>query len=244
MKENHIDSYCFLQDTLDSGINVVFSTALNNLNFNKNIEEGLRNLGRIREWFNVDDTVFLNQVHGTDILKYDGSEITIMDGDGIVTNSQGCAIGIFTADCVPVLLADEEKRAVAAIHSGWKGTIGNIVSKGIDSMIENYNSNPANIKAYIGPHNRECCYEVSEELIMRFSNEDIFKNHIISNGRMLNLKSCVEIELINRGVKKENIIDLNLCTHCSEKIKLYSYRKEEEKMGRLFSFVFIGKMEG
>ena len=71
---------------------------------------------------------------------------------------------MFTADCVPVILVDKENEAIAAIHSGWKGTFSSIVTETILRMKEEYNSKAENIVAYIGPHIRQCCYEVSEDL--------------------------------------------------------------------------------
>ena len=86
------------------------------------------------------------------------------EGDAIITNVKNVIIGVFTADCVPVILVDEENKVIAAIHSGWRGTFESITLKTIKKMKEEFNTNEINIKAYIGPHIRKCCYEVSEEL--------------------------------------------------------------------------------
>ncbi|MDU4889112.1 MAG: peptidoglycan editing factor PgeF [Clostridium sp.] len=219
-----------------------FSTAENNLNFNKFLPEGHENLEKLKKWFNVEKVVFLNQVHGIDIHCFDGEkEITDLDGDGVITNNKKSLIGVFTADCVPVIIVDEAIGAMAAIHSGWKGTLNNIVLNGIKEMMKIYGSKPENMKAFIGPHNKVCCYEVSEDLIELFKQCEIFKGENINEGRNLNLQRCVEIELVKAGIIQENIIAVNLCTYCSEETKLFSYRKEEESKGRLFSFVFANE---
>ena len=92
-----------------------------------------------------------------------------------------------------------------------------------------------NIKVIIGPHVRQCCYEVSEDLVEKFS-EEFGKD--VCNGRMLNLEKCVEIQL--KGiVKKENITSTRICTYCEKEVKMHSYRENQEKSGRLFSSIFI-----
>src|SRR3712207_9545829 len=111
-------------------------------------------------------------LHSDDIYIYNGLKY---DGDALITNKRRIAIGVFTADCVPVLIYDKKNLVVAAIHSGWKGTLNCIVSKTIDTMINRYNSNIKDLEIYIGPHNMMCCYEVSEELIHTFKSSNIYK---------------------------------------------------------------------
>lgn len=242
MKFYNKEDYKFLIYNLKGSITVGFSTANNNLNFNKNLPEGTENLKKLRQWFGVEEVVYLNQVHDIKVHNYSSiEEITNMDGDGIVTNKKNTIIGVFTADCVPVILADEGSGVISAIHSGWKGTFNNIVGEGVRNMVNTYGCKPKNIKAFIGPHNKSCCYEVSDELIDTFKSSDIFKEHKINEGRYLNMQKCIEVELEKAGIIQENIISTNLCTYCSEDVKLYSYRKKDESMGRLFSFVFANE---
>lgn len=223
-------------------ITIGFSTAENGLNFNKFMPEGRENLHKLKKWFKVKEVIFLNQVHGVKVNSYNGDkEITDTDGDGIVTKEISTLIGVFTADCVPIIIVDEALGIIAALHSGWKGTLNNIAFQGINEMINLYGSKAENMKAFIGPHNKVCCYEVSEELIDTFNENDMFKEENINEGRKLNLQRCIEIELTKAGILPENIVAVNLCTYCSEKTKLYSYRKKEESKGRLFSFVFANE---
>ncbi len=239
MRSYNIENNEFLTYDL-CDMTIGFSTAKNNLNFNKAFNEGKSSLNNLKKWFKVNHVVYLNQVHGTKVFSYEENmDIVNYDGDGIVTKEKDVAIGVFTADCVPIILIDTKTKVIAAIHSGWKGTLNNIVSQGIKVMKKNYGCDHNYIKAFIGPHNKSCCYEVSQELIDDFRDCDLFKNQQISYGRNLDLQKCVEIQLMNEGIKNNNIVCLNLCTYCSRDKKLYSYRKEEESHGRLFSFVFI-----
>jgi copper oxidase (laccase) domain-containing protein len=134
---------------------------------------------------------------------------------------------------------DEESGAIAAIHSGWKGTFNSITKKTIIRLKEEYGVSSINIKAYIGPHIRKCCYEVSEELKEKFLSEKKVDESILFNGRNLSMEECIVKDLEECGVKGENINSLTLCTHCSNEVKLHSYRASNGSYGRLFSFVLI-----
>ncbi|KEI01487.1 peptidoglycan editing factor PgeF [Clostridium botulinum] len=231
----NVKGYQFLEYKSDS-VGIYFSTSKRNLDFNKNNIIGLENLKKIKEWFNIKDVGYLNQVHSDNIYIYDGLKY---DGDAIITNEKGIAIGVFTADCVPVLIYDKKNLVVAAIHSGWKGTLNCIVSKTIDKMVSKYNTDIKDLKVYIGPHNMMCCYEVSEELINTFKSSDIYKEAKINDGRNLSLQSCIEKQLNDKNITKNQIHSLNICTYCSREDKFHSYRRDKEESGRMFSFIFI-----
>lgn len=236
----NIEDYKGLTYKVGENIEIVFFTAEGDLTFNRRTSIGQNNLENIKNWFHIDKVAYLNQIHSDIIHIYNGNDHIInSEGDGLITDNKNTAVGVFTADCVPVILVDNCKGVVAAIHSGWRGTYENIVGKAIALMEEEYNCNIKDIKAFIGPHNRQCCYEVSEELIHKFKSLEMFKDEDISSGRMLSLENCIRIELKNKGVKDENITSTNQCTFCSKDFKLFSYRRENEKEGRMYSFVFI-----
>lgn len=222
---------------------IIFSTAEEGRSFNRNTEDGVKNLMSIKSDFNVADVKYLKQIHSDYILKVEkNNENNFIEneGDALITDLKNIAIGVFTADCVPIILVDEEKGVCAAIHSGWKGTFKSITLKTVKKLQEVYYSNPENIKAYIGAHIRQCCYEVSEELKEKFITE---KSHIskekLFKGRNLNMEECILEDLRNSGVKEENIYSIPLCTYCSSEIKLHSYRKSNGLYGRLFAFVVL-----
>jgi YfiH family protein len=178
---------------------------------------------------------YLKQIHSSKIYVYDG---VVEEGDSLITNKANTGIGVFTADCVPVILVDTENKVISSVHSGWKGTYNELVAATIDKMIVDYGSKVDNIKVFIGPHIKECCYEVSEELIKSFYNKETYKNTIIAKGRNLNLEKCVIKQCISRKIPNENIHSVGLCTYCSKDYEFYSYRKDKE-CGRLFSMAFI-----
>lgn len=221
---------------------VIFSTAEDEKNFNRNIEEGYKNLNNLKEEFNVDKVIYLRQIHSDKVLDFHGekeSAIIENEGDAIVTNVRNSIIGVFTADCIPIILVDENKGVMAAIHSGWKGTYKSITKKTIDKLIKEYKVDPKDIKAYIGPHIRKCCYEVSEDLKNKFIKEKNISEDKLFLGSNLNMEECILKDLRECGVIEENINSVQLCTHCCEEVKLYSYRASKGAYGRLFSFAIL-----
>jgi len=235
MEIETINNYEFIKFKCDNAV-IFFSTAKNEVNFNKNTGEGLINLEKIKKYYNLQSIGYLNQIHSDIVITFDGN---IKDGDALITDRTKTAIGVFTADCVPVILVDTKNGVVAAIHSGWKGTKTLIVSKTIEKLKENYGSLADDMRVYIGPHIRGCCYEVSKKLIEEFTSEDIYSNIIISNNNKLDLEKCILKQLVDKGVKEENISNTYTCTACNKQYELYSYRNSENKQGRMFSFVYL-----
>lgn len=220
---------------------VVFSTAKDDRSFNRNTEEGVNALNSIKKDFNVNEILYIKQIHSDKVLNYEGQiDFIENEGDAIITNKRNVAIGIFTADCVPVIAINEVDGVIAAIHSGWRGTFNSITKKTLEKMTEVYKVNHKNTKIYIGAHIRKCCYEVSEELKEKFIEEkkDIDKNELF-NGRNLSLKECILKDALDSGISENNIYDFDACTYCEDEIKLHSYRKSNGSYGRLFSFAFL-----
>src|SRR6185437_2608546 len=107
----------------------------------------------------------LRQVH-SDLIWRD--PVWLQAGDGLMTRKTGAMLSVRTADCCPVLLADTRLRAVAAVHEGWKGTLNRIAEKAVGEMRAAWGSDPAHIRAAIGPCIGPCCYEVGGEIVQAF----------------------------------------------------------------------------
>lgn len=183
-----------------------------------------------------------NQVHGircSEVIKV-GEELG--DADAIWTRIPDFKIGVRAADCVPILLAyaqpnDEKVVAVGAIHSGWRGSIERIIEHFFNA-IPNDLPGIENWVAYIGPSIRACCYEVSPELITRFTTEffEIPPQVIEPKKRHLDLVAVAVSELKRLGVKQ---IDVHPdCTFCSE--KYFSYRRGDRN-ARQHSIISFSK---
>lgn len=230
----------FMEIDLDS-IKIVFSTAEENRSFNRNTEEGLNNIRTIVDEYVLKDIMYLKQVHSNKVYEYINGydDVKNEEGDAILTSIDNLAVGVFTADCVPVIIVNEEKKVVAAIHSGWKGTFDSIVSVVLDFMSEKYSVNHKSTKVYIGPHIRQCCYEVSEELKEKFIDKTKIEEGVLFNGRNLSMEICIVNDLVEKGISENNIYTMEMCTHCEEETRLFSYRVSKGSYGRLLSFVFI-----
>lgn len=229
-----IAGYEFIKVDLD-GATAVFSTAKNNLDFNKATVSGRENIENLGKWFDLKSIGYLNQVHGDELIVYNGK---LEDADGIFTTDMNTAVGVFNADCVPILLYDRKNSVVAAVHSGWRGTLSLILKKAVQKFKTDYNSNADDIMACIGPHIGVCCYTVGDELKDKFRNSSFYDGKNIFAGNKLDLRKCLMYQLEYEGIKNENINCLDICTDCNTDYELYSYRKNK-KCGRLFSFIYL-----
>lgn len=220
-------------------INIGFSTAKEDRSFNRHIDSGVKNLNSIVEEFKLRDIQYLNQIHSDKVYIYNNDDLKENEGDALITNRKNVAIGVFTADCVPIIIVDYKNKVISAIHSGWRGTFNSIVSKTLDKMKNEFNIDINSTKVLIGPHIKKCCYEVSEELKNDFLNKTQIEENKLFKERNLSLEECILKDIREFGILEENIYSIDLCTHCEEKIRLYSYRKSIGTYGRLFSFAFI-----
>ena len=160
----------------------------------------------------------------------------IKEGDALVTNLKKTPLLVFVADCVPVAIVDTKKEAVALCHAGWRGTYSKITQKSIENMEKLYGTNPEDLVCVLGPSIGPCCYEVSKDLIEKFNtiitNRDEKFYIIKENKYYLDLWKVNELILTSCGVKKENIVNLNICTSCNSD-KFHSYRKHNQTTKRL-----------
>ena len=113
----------------------------------------------------------LNQVHGNVVHAATRDTAALRPpGDGIVTAEPGVMLGIFTADCVPILLVDSKRKVAGALHAGWRGVIADIADAGVRAMVQ-LGARPSDIRAALGPSIGQCCFEVDAELGDRFGRE-------------------------------------------------------------------------
>lgn len=229
------NNYEFIYDNTGKA-HIYFSTAKNGVDFNIAKKEGINSINRIKEVLGLKDIYFLKQIHSDLIFNYDDN---IHQGDAIICENKNVAIGVFTADCAPILIYDTLLNIISAVHSGWRGTLSMILSKTIDKMKQEYGSKAENLKVYIGPHNRSCCYEVGAEVIDKFNNSEFYRNKDIFHEKNLNIKQCLLYQLEYKNIPKENIIDINQCTYCNKEYNMHSYRKDAFNAGRMFSFIYV-----
>jgi purine-nucleoside/S-methyl-5'-thioadenosine phosphorylase / adenosine deaminase len=183
----------------------------------------------------------LRQVHGRRVLDLsalgDGGEPR-PEADGIATDRVGTFVGIWTADCVPVLLVAPSARVAAAIHCGWRGIAAGIVPAALELLRSRWNVCPAEVEAALGPSIGGCCYEVGEEVreafVARAGNELGSTGFEDRGGRLhLDLRSFLIAEMRAIGLRWTERV--GPCTACTPDL-LHSYRRERNT-GRQLSYI-------
>ena len=164
------------------------------------------------------------------------------DTDALITNIPNICIFIRTADCVPILLFDPVQKAVAAIHSGWKGTVQEISKHTIKLMQKEFGTNPSDLITGIGPSISPEVYEVGPEVVKQFQ-EKFGKNQIIKTRKdsekdLLNLWKVNQQMLINSGIPENQIEVAEICTYSNPEL-FYSARRDGVKTGRLATGIML-----
>jgi len=229
---------------------------------NENVSENRR---RFQSALDASDLklISLKQIHSDVVHLFDAAPVESCRGDASATNRPGLLLGVQTADCVPILLVDPKKSAIAAVHAGWRGTLQRILVKAIGKMQMQYKSNPADLLAAIGPSIGGCCYEVGTEVPSQFLSQfaeapgwfDEFRTgdepnpiqwlNMMPPGHqpppknvLLDLRKANRAQLLGAGLRPSNIFVSDLCTACRRDL-LFSYRKEGPQSGRLMSVIGI-----
>jgi YfiH family protein len=217
----------------------------------------------------VPKLVTLRQIHSAQVLRVDGkrpADRAVLSGDGLMTDEPGIALGIQTADCIPVLIADTKSHAVAAFHAGWRGTVNRIVESGIGKMRLEFGSNPADLIAAIGPGIGQCCYAIGEEVLHEFQSQFFYANELfrevydsdpirnkypmlflsarapghsdIGPQLHLDLAEANRRQLMAAGLPAEAISVVGECTSCFPN-RYFSHRGERGFTGRMLSAIGI-----
>jgi len=176
-----------------------------------------------------DNLATLRQIHSATCVGAAGRHGVLGEGDALLEDTPGSVVAIKTADCLPILLVDDRHRAVAAVHSGWRGTVAGIAQRAVEAMRAQFGSVPGDLHAALGPGIGPCCYEVGPEVAAQFGRQ----------GRAhLDLAEANRRRLMDAGVTPERIYASNLCTMCRAD-EFHSFRRDKEAAGRLFSFAGI-----
>jgi YfiH family protein len=233
---------------VQDSLNLSYKTGDDPLRVSRNRDFLARALG-----IGQDQFVIAEQVHGDTVLeagKKDRGRSRepggyLGKGDALVTKERGLAIMVLVADCLPVLFHDPVNKAVGAAHAGWRGTLSHTPVKTLIRMGEIYGTNASEAKAVLGPCIGPCCYEVGDQVRKEFMDvfpwaEDVFKQGFSGNW-MLDLPEANARQLLDIGVKPENLIRTGLCTidHIGD---FYSHRTESTQgrsTGRIGAVIML-----
>jgi YfiH family protein len=182
--------------------------------------------------FAPSDIAQAEQVHGNQVRIVENSGPN-QACDALLTNRPHIFLSVKTADCAPVLLYDPIHQAVGAVHAGWRGTVSGIIGNAINAMRSNYNSDPQEIIAAIGPALHSCCYAVKNDVAEQFTGEEIIRR----DGLLyLDLIAAVRNRLLAAGLQPGQIEESGYCTACQAD-KFYSYRRDGVLTGRMLAVI-------
>ena len=218
--------------------------------------------------------VSLRQIHSSLIHRVSANDVrengvpAVLKGDGLMTDEPGVLLGIQTADCIPVLVADRRNRAVAAFHAGWRGTLARIVENGVGRMRLEFGSRPEDLLASIGPGIGQCCYAVGKELKEQFESQFGYAQELfhevydsdpvrekypmlfltarapghsdIGPAVHLDLAEANRRQLLAAGVGEGAIFLTGQCTGCHTD-RFFSHRVERGFTGRMMSVIGIAR---
>jgi YfiH family protein len=171
----------------------------------------------------------LHHIHSDICVAARGRTGVLGDADALLEDTPGHLVAVKTADCLPMLLADEEHRAVAAVHAGWRGTVGRIAQSAVRAMSNEFATDPSRLHAAIGPGIGKCCYEVGADVAAQFGESGPARIDLVETNRR---------QLIEAGIPESRIYAANLCTKCGVE-DFHSYRRDKERSGRMLSFAGI-----
>jgi YfiH family protein len=195
---------------------------------------GTRHTG---DWLAAHPALTLRQIHSNVVFRSDGLTNRQCEGDALISNEIGRRVGVRTADCVPILIADARTRAIAAVHAGWRGTASRVARAAVEKMAAEFGSQPEDLHAAMGPAIRECCYEVGAEVVRDLA--PLFpewRNEEKNGKRHIDLVEANRRVLREAGVSASRIYDCGRCTY-SEPALFFSYRREPANPGRMVSSI-------
>lgn len=176
--------------------------------------------------------VIPRQIHGnhTVVVHTPGE---FLNADAVLTAVSGIALSVQVADCLPIFLYDSNRVCIGLVHAGWRGTLNGISSQTVRTMAAEFQSNPSDIWAFVGPSIGPLCYEVGESVKSQF-------NPAYVCGNRVNLWQCNQDQLIHAGIPEHQIQVSSICTHCNSML-FFSHRASGGKTGRMMAVMMIKK---
>lgn len=181
-----------------------------------------------------DKAAFQKQVHGDKVSVVEQPGNT-GESDAMITKLPGIALCISTADCTPVFIYEQKTKIIAGIHSGWRGTQKRITEKTLKKLKTDFNCNPENMFAFIGPAISQVNYQVGKEVADCFDNKYLIKD----NGKyLLDTSSANHDMLIEQGIPPARIQRSSICSFEYKEV-LHSYRRDGKNSGRSLGIIAL-----
>lgn len=189
-----------------------------------------------RAWPPSANLAIVRQIHSNKVILADRAG-DLGQADALISNTPGLALAIRTADCLPILIADPDRRAIAAVHAGWRGTVQQILGETVRAMSDQFGSRSENLVIAIGPAIGACCYEVGPEVGEQFTGLFPERQDLKSRAR-IDLAEATIRQLRRNGGSAGQIDSSGLCTRCLRDL-FHSYRRDGDAAGRMWSAIRI-----
>ena len=161
---------------------------------------------------------------------------TITDCDALITNKSKYLLTLTVADCLPIYFYDKNKKVIALAHAGWRGIVSEISKEVVAKFVQHYNSNLNDIETYIGPHIRECHFEVKNDVAIYFKPSDLITKN---KKTYINLSGVIRAQLLELNILDKNIIISRECTYCLTH-KYFSYRRDKpEEVEAMLAYISL-----
>jgi len=184
------------------------------------------------------DVHFATQIHGATLARAPLPN-TRLEADALWTDRPGTAIGVVTADCVPILIAHQTGRFVCAVHAGWRGSAARIAALSVRALVAATGCRPAELRAAIGPHIGPCCYEVDQPVLSAIPQRSVYRAAQAPGRALLDLFALNRQQLVGAGIPARAIERVGGCTACDA--ELYASYRRERSEGRMLHFIRAGR---
>ena len=218
--------------------------------FVKEIRQGIRPAvsWEVIPTLNAQHKVFLHQNHSTlghvITSEYQAAEMQqrLFQGDYLITDQTFVALGVLTADCLPIIIYDPDHHVVANVHAGWKGSVAGVVEHVVDKLVDTYKSDPCSLEVYFGPSAGRCCYLVQQDVIdqipKKYMRDNVFDT--IERGFFFDTIALNKLQLLSKGVQAHNMTTtFALCTMCDPRWN--SHRRDGDLAGRQITIVALAR---
>ncbi|MGQ9678886.1 MAG: peptidoglycan editing factor PgeF, partial [bacterium] len=192
-----------------------------------------------------DTFVAAEQTHSANVAVVNEKNQTFKATDGLMTNKPGICLLVLVADCVPLIFFDPKKRVIGVAHAGWRGTAAKIAEKMVHTLHQEFKTNPEDILVGIGPAIGPCCYEVGADTLEHLRRSlGERKNLFICRDRrwFFDLKKANKSQLLDAGIRKENIEQSEICTSCHA-TRFFSFRNARGPTGRFAAGIMLNGRE-
>ena len=227
------------------------------LNLSLDVEDDSASVSKNRRLFLSDlgigdkPLVKAKQVHQDNVLLIDKEgaarpdfpeDLRSYPADALMTGIPGIVLSVSIADCVPILLFDERRKVIAAVHAGWRSTAAGLPAKVVGEMKEIFGTRPEDVAAGIGPSIGPCCYEVDEPVLSAFAKLSPYWEEWVreeGEGRWrLDLVRANQTLLLGAGIPRERIFSSGICVSCQEEL-FFSHRRDGKRTGRMMGIIMM-----